>query len=50
MNIYVKKEMQKGKFNKVLVVSTGALLNSNIILEKESIPSIAHLFVMEVVK
>ena len=47
---YVKKEMLKGKFNKVLVVSTGALLNSNIILEKESIPSIAHLFVMEVVK
>lgn len=47
---YVKKEMLKGKLNKVLVVSTGALLNSNIILERESIPSVAHLFVMEVVK
>lgn len=44
---YVKKEMLKGKLKKVLVVSTGALLNPNIVLENESIPSIAHLFVME---
>lgn len=44
---YIKKEMERGKLNKVLVVSTGALLNPNIILENESIPSIAHLFVME---
>ncbi len=44
---FIKKEMLKGKLKKVLVISTGALLNTNIILEKESIPSIAHLFVME---
>ncbi len=47
---YIKKEMLKKKYNKVLVVSTGALLNPNIILENETIPAIAHLFVMEVVK
>ncbi|KGA98609.1 stage V sporulation protein AD [Alkalihalobacillus alcalophilus ATCC 27647 = CGMCC 1.3604] len=35
-------EMKKGKFKRLLVVATGALLNPFMIYQKESIPCIAH--------
>jgi len=39
---YVFKEMLKGKFNRVLLVSTGALHSPTSLLQGESIPGIAH--------
>ncbi|MGM9972384.1 MAG: stage V sporulation protein AD [Anaeroplasmataceae bacterium] len=47
---YVYKEMLKGNYNRVLLCSTGALMNSDIMLQRESIPCIAHAVLFEVVK
>lgn len=39
---YIYKNMLKGKFKKVLIVSTGALMSTTSNLQGESIPGIAH--------
>ncbi len=46
-NSYVLKRLQEGKLKRVLVVATGALLNKDTPLQKETIPGIAHAFVVE---
>lgn len=46
-NGYIYKMMKEKKFNKVMLVSTGALLSQTSTLQKESIPSIAHAVVIE---
>ena len=46
-NGYVLKNLQQGKTHKTIVVATGALLNKDTPLQKETIPGIAHLFVVE---
>ncbi len=42
LNGYIYKEMMKGKFNRVLVMATGALHSTTINQQGESIPGIAH--------
>lgn len=39
---YILSEMQKGKYNKILLVATGALLSSTSVQQGETIPCIAH--------
>jgi len=39
---YVMDMLRKKKLNKVLIVGTGALLNSLIVAQKETIPCVAH--------
>lgn len=46
-NGYILKRMQRGELKRVLVVPTGALLNKNTPLQKETIPGIAHAFTLE---
>ncbi|NLY66726.1 MAG: stage V sporulation protein AD [Tissierellia bacterium] len=46
-NGYVYKEMKKGTFNRVLVMSTGALHSTTSSLQGESIPGIAHAVTIE---
>lgn len=45
---YVLKEMQEGKLNRVLIIPTGAIFSPTRVFQKESIPSIAHAFSLEV--
>lgn len=47
---YIKEKLLNGELNKVLICPTGALMNQTTTLQKESIPSISHAFVLEVVK
>lgn len=44
---YIKKRIEKGELNKVLLCATGALLSPTMVLQKNSIPCIAHIIVME---
>jgi len=46
-NGYILKNLQQGRLKKVIVVATGALLNKDTPLQKETIPGIAHLFCVE---
>lgn len=46
-NGYILKNLQQGKYKKTIVIATGALLNKDTPLQKETIPGIAHLFVIE---
>ncbi len=46
---YIFKEMLEGRLKKVLICATGALMNTNMSLQKESIPAVAHAIVWEVV-
>ncbi|SHJ97631.1 stage V sporulation protein AD [Tepidibacter formicigenes] len=46
-NGYIYKKLLNKEFNKVMLVSTGALLSSTSTLQKQSIPSIAHAVVIE---
>ena len=46
-NSYILKRMQRGELKRVLVVPTGALLNKDTPLQKETIPGIAHAFTVE---
>ena len=41
-NGYILKEMKKGRYNRVLFMSTGALHSTMITQQGESIPSIGH--------
>lgn len=43
----IEKEMLAGKYKRVLMVGTGALLNPIILAQKETIPAIAHAIVLE---
>lgn len=45
---YIKKEMQKGSYHRVLICATGALMNPIMINQKNSIPCIAHAIELEV--
>ena len=47
---YILKEMEKGKYQKVLIVPTGAIFSPTRVFQKESIPSIAHAISLEVTK
>ena len=44
---YLCSLLKEGQYKKILVVATGALLNSVITAQKESIPGIAHAVVLE---
>lgn len=44
---YIYRKMLQGKYNKVLLMTTGALLSSVSAQQGESIPGIAHAIVME---
>lgn len=46
-NGYILKALQNGEYKRILVVPTGALLNKDTPLQKETIPGIAHAFVVE---
>jgi stage V sporulation protein AD len=47
---YILKEMERGKYRKVLVVPTGAIFSPTRTFQKDSIPSIAHAISLEVVE
>lgn len=46
-NGYILKKLQRGELRRILVVPTGALLNKDTPLQKETIPGIAHAFTVE---
>lgn len=39
---HVLKEMKRGKYRRILVIATGALMNTTTVQQGESIPAIAH--------
>lgn len=39
---YIMKKLKKKEYKNILVMATGALMNPSILLQKESIPGIAH--------
>ena len=43
LNSFILKEMQKGRYNNILFVATGALMSPTSAMQGENIPSIAHL-------
>ena len=47
---YLVKKMKSGKYKKILVVPTGALFSPNMLFQKSTIPSIAHVFSLEVIE
>lgn len=47
---YILNKMQEGKYKKVLLVATGALLSPTMTNEKFGIPAIAHAVSLEVIK
>ena len=49
-NGYILSKLENGALNRILVVPTGALLNKDTPLQKETIPGIAHAFVVETEK
>ncbi len=46
-NAYILKRLQRGEIKRALIVPTGALLNKDTPLQKETIPGIAHAFTVE---
>ncbi|WMM23444.1 stage V sporulation protein AD [Tissierella sp. MB52-C2] len=50
LNGYIYKEIMKGKFNRVLMMATGALHSTTINQQGESIPGIAHAITIDVNK
>lgn len=46
---YVIDQMKQGVYKKVLLCSTGALMNSGIVLQKETIPAICHAVLLEAI-
>ena len=44
---YIKDKLLSGEIKKVLICPTGALMNQTTTLQKETIPSISHAFVLE---
>ena len=49
-NGYILNQLESGALGKILVVPTGALLNKDTPLQKETIPGISHAFVVETEK
>lgn len=47
LSSYILKEMEKGKYEKVLIVPTGAIFSPTRVFQKETIPSIAHAISLE---
>ena len=47
---YIFDQMKKGKYKKVLLVATGALMNPTMANQKLTIPAIAHAVSLEVIK
>lgn len=45
---YLLKEMERGKYRKILIVPTGAIFSPTRVFQKDSIPSIAHAISLEV--
>ena len=45
---YILKEMEKGKYKRVLIVPTGAIFSPTRLFQGDSIPSIAHAISLEV--
>lgn len=45
---YILKEMENGKYRRVLIVPTGAIFSPTRVFQKDSIPSIAHAISLEV--
>ena len=39
---HILSELEKGKYKKILVAATGALMNPLTVLQGESIPTISH--------
>ncbi len=50
LSSFILKEMEKGKYHKVLIVPTGAIFSPTRVFQKDSIPSIAHAISLEVVE
>ena len=46
---YIFDQMKKGKYKRVLMVATGALMNPTMCNQKLTIPAIAHAVSLEVV-
>lgn len=49
-NSYILKKMRIGELKRVLIVPTGALLNKDTPLQKETIPGVAHAFTLEAIE
>lgn len=47
---YIVEKMKNKEYKKVLVIATGALLSNTIMNQKETIPTIAHAYSLEVVE
>lgn len=47
---YIFNKMLKGEYKRVLIIATGALMNTSMVNQKYSIPSIAHALSLEVSK
>ena len=47
---YIFDKMKKGEYKKVLIIATGALMNTSMVNQKQSIPSISHALSLEVNK
>lgn len=44
---YIMNEIKKGKLKKVICMATGALMNTSVVLQGETIPAVAHAIVIE---
>ena len=49
LSAYILKEMENGKYRRVLIVPTGAIFSPTRVFQKDSIPSIAHAISLEAV-
>ena len=47
---YLYEMLKQKKYKRILVIATGALLSPLILAQKETIPSVAHAIVLEVVE
>ena len=50
LSAHILKEMNRGRYRKVLIVATGAIFSPTKVFQKESIPSIAHAVSLQVVE
>ena len=46
-NAHIIKRIERGELRRVLVLATGALLNKDTPLQKETIPGVSHAFTVE---
>lgn len=46
-NGYLLKKLENGTLNRILVLATGALLNKDTPLQKETVPGVSHAFTVE---